>query len=433
MSLRTTIAPLVTRLLTNPHMRNARRRVSEWRRRLSGEQHEVHYFHQIDDPYSHLMLQVLAAFQTSYNVTVRMHLVAPPSDDVAPEREALENFSRRDAADIAPYHGLKFTDPGFQPTEICYEQALRAMAASSDLINAALPISESYWRNDSNALKNLAMVSRAEAEEKRVTGTKLRDKYGHYLGGMLFYGGEWYWGVDRMPYLEERLRKLKLRHVGCKQITQFQARPTFMIQPARRRLTVEFFPSARSPYTYLAMHEIYKMAEEYPIDIVTRPVLPMVMRNLPVPPRKGKYIIMDTKREADRIGVPFGRINDPVGTPVRRCYSLFPYAASEGKEGAFLTAFCQMAWSEGIDMGTGANLRKAIERAGLDWEAAQAHLDQDNWQDIVEANRLQLVAAGLWGVPSFRLLDANGDPFYDVWGRDRIWLLAHKIQEALVA
>ena len=49
----------------------------------------------------------------------------------------------------------------------------------------------------------------------------------------------------------------------------------------------------------------------------------MVMRNLPVPMRKGRYILRDTKREADRIGVAFGKIADPVGKPVQRCLFAF--------------------------------------------------------------------------------------------------------------
>ena len=60
------------------------------------------------------------------------------------------------------------------------------------------------------------------------------------------------------------------------------------------------------------------------------------MRNLPVPRRKGMYIIADSKREANRIDVPFGRIADPVGEPVRRCYSLFNMAREAGLEKEWL-------------------------------------------------------------------------------------------------
>ena len=32
-------------------------------------------------------------------------------------------------------------------------------------------------------------------------------KAGHYQGAMLAYDGEWYWGIDRLPYLEEALAR----------------------------------------------------------------------------------------------------------------------------------------------------------------------------------------------------------------------------------
>ena len=50
-----------------------------------------------------------------------------------------------------------------------------------------------------------------------------------------------------------------------------------------------------------------------------------------------------------------------------------------------------------------------------------------------EENRLQMMQSDLWGVPSFRLLDDKGEELYSCWGRDRIWLLAHEIQNALAS
>jgi 2-hydroxychromene-2-carboxylate isomerase len=38
-----------------------------------------------------------------------------------------------------------------------------------------------------------------------------------------------------------------------------------------------------------------------------------------------------------------------------------------------------------------------------------------------------MYAAGLWGVPAFRLLDASGAERLAVWGQDRLWLVAREI------
>ena len=48
-----------------------------------------------------------------------------------------------------------------------------------------------------------------------------------------------------------------------------------------------------------------------------RPVLPMVMRGLPVTRKKGSYIFKDVAREARANGVSFGNFYDPIGKPVR--------------------------------------------------------------------------------------------------------------------
>lgn len=50
---------------------------------------------------------------------------------------------------------------------------------------------------------------------------------------------------------------------------------------------------------------------------------------------------------------------------------------------------------------------------------------------MLEQNRLAMYEAGLWGVPSFRLLDENGEQLLALWGQDRLWLFAREIQRQL--
>ena len=56
-----------------------------------------------------------------------------------------------------------------------------------------------------------------------------------------------------------------------------------------------------------------------------------------------------------------------------------------------------------------------------------------DWEDELEANRLAMYDFGSWGVPSFRLLDARGEAVLQLWGQDRLWLFARKIQRLLEA
>jgi 2-hydroxychromene-2-carboxylate isomerase len=425
---------VVSVLILSPRMRAFSRSMKALRRKLSGQRPEVLYFHQPDDPYSQLTAQVLTELQARYDIDLQVKLVNEPEDDAAPERLALQAYSRRDAALIAPFHNLSFTDAGQQPSEASLKLARRSLAASSNLPKAAAEIGEAFWSDDTDKLDRTAMVSDDQTERVFREGTRLRGQLGHYLGATFFFEGEWYWGLDRLPYLEERLAEAGLRLSGCRQITAFQTRPEFMGSPSNgKRLTVEFYPSARSPYTAIAMKETLDLPNHYPVNVHVRPVLPMVMRNLPVPPKKRFYILRDTKREADRIGAPFGKIADPVGEPVRRVYSLFSWAEEQGKGGALLQAFVDMAWAEGIETGSDNGMKQVCARAGLDWEVASTIIDNKDWEGWAEDNRLQMLKSDLWGVPSFRLVDESGTELYAGWGRDRIWLLAHEIQKALAS
>ena len=420
-------------VILSKNIQRLRRGAKSLVRKLTGQRAEVLYFHQVDDPYSHLTAQVLQDLQSRYDIDLKVLLVDAPADDAAPERDALIAYSRRDAAKIAPFHNLTFTDHGKQPSEASLNLARRALAASSNRVQVATTIGEAFWQDSTDKLDRMAMVSEKKTADEFAHGTKTRETTGHYLGATFFFEGEWYWGVDRLPYLEERMANAGLRLSGCQQIVHFQQRPEFMSGPSNgRRLTVEFYPSARSPYTAVSMAETLGLPRHYPVDLKVRPVLPMVMRNLPVPLRKGRYILRDTKREADRIGVAFGKIADPVGKPVQRCYSLFSWADEQGKGGALLRAFTELSWAEGVDTGTDDGMRKTCERAGLDWEQAAKIIDNEDWHDWAETNRLQMMQSDLWGVPSYRLLDEDGAELYACWGRDRLWLLAHEIQSALI-
>lgn len=425
---------LILSLVLSKRLRQMRLSIQAMRRKISGRRPEVLYFHQPDDPYSQLAAQVLPELQARYDINLKVMLVNEPSDEMAPERLALQRYGRRDSAAIAPFHDLAFTDSGQQPSDASLRLSRRSLAASSNLVKAACEIGAAYWSDDTDKLDRTAMVSDDQTERVFTEGTKLRSQLGHYLGAMFFFEGEWYWGVDRLPYLEERLADMGLRLSGCRQLTHFQSRPEFMAAPSNgKRLTVEYYPSARSPYTAIATAETLDLPNHYPVDIKVRPVLPMVMRNLPVPQKKGMYILPDTKREAERNGIPFGKISDPVGEPVRRVYSLFNWADAQGKGGKLLNAFTDLAWAEGVDAGSDAGLKTACERAGLDWGEGQTIVDNKDWENWAEENRLQMMQSDLWGVPSYRLLDENGKELFSCWGRDRIWLLTHEIQKALTA
>jgi 2-hydroxychromene-2-carboxylate isomerase len=436
------LMPYASAALLSPRTRDARRWLAERRRRIAGEPHTVRYFHQADDPYSHLAAQVLGRLVERYDVALEVHLAGPPSEAAAPERERLASFSRKDAGDVAPAYGLEFPRDGAAPGGDAVERTAQLLAGATlagSFVRDAERIGAALWSRDAEALGRLAgELPAADPEATRRVleeGSALRERTGHYLGAMFHYGGEWYWGVDRLHFLEQRLEGLGLRRPG-QPAGPIVARPDPSQEPApssARRLRLEYFPSLRSPYTSIAMRRVLELPKRLPVEIVLRPVLPMVMRGLPVPRAKRLYIMLDTKREAESAGEPFGFVCDPVGRPVERAFSLFPWARQQGRAAELLHAFTHAAFAEGVDIGTDAGLRHVVERAGLSWEEARPHLDgDDKWREELEENRRALFDSGLWGVPSFRILDDGGEPVFCTWGQDRIWLVEQELRRRLV-
>ncbi len=433
--LRRLVMPFYGAYLTSPTSRAVRRGIAELRR--AGGPHRVRYFHQPDDPYSHLAAQILPQLVERYDVQLEPHLVGPPSDAAAPERDRLTAYSRKDAADIAPHYGLHFPANATAPDAGAVERATRLLAGAGEhFVRDASRIGEALWsgRLDAfDALGDLPMVTAESARAACTEGSDLRERTGHYLGATFHYGGEWYWGVDRLHYLEDRLQRLGLRRPG--QPTTpivLPPRPPSTPLPSGRRLRLEYFASLRSPYSGIAMQRVFDLPERLPVDLVLRPVLPMVMRGLPVPRNKFLYILKDAKREAETAGEPFGWVCDPVGRPIERAFSLFPWARELGRAAALLHAFTQAAFARGVDTHTDRGLRDVVERAGLSWEAARPHLDSEAWREELEENRRVMFEAGLWGVPSFRVLDGE-EQVLATWGQDRLWLVESAIRRTLAS
>jgi 2-hydroxychromene-2-carboxylate isomerase len=102
-----------------------------------------------------------------------------------------------------------------------------------------------------------------------------------------------------------------------------------------------------------------------------------------------------------------------------------------GKGKPLISCFLRAAFVDGVNTNNDRGMRRVVEHAGLSWEEARGIMGNSEWQDEIEANRLAMYEFGCWGVPSFRLLDANGEPVLALWGQDRLWLFAREIQRLL--
>lgn len=446
MDLARVIRSLAIRHITNPVRRERQRLRAERRRQRQQAPHVVHYFHQVDDPYARLAVQAIGPLLDRYDIALAFRPVADAAPIAIHDRTLWQSWAAADSAAVAPYwrcddRPLRLT-PQIKPVDpvalaqaqalLCQERAPQAQALM------AVTLGEALAQGDSAAVAALAdelsPPPAAAVEAQLRDNARQRHKLGHYLGGMFFYAGEWYWGLDRLHYLEQRLDALGARRDDAPEgpCVRREMPPAAPAHPGRR-LSLEYFPSLRSPYTHLSYDRINALVQRYPIDLVVRPVLPMMMRGVKADRRKTTYILFDTQREAETLGIPFGHAWDPFGEPIRRAYSLFPWTRDQGRAMAYLQAYSEAVWAQGVNAWDLRGLRRIVERAGLDWDGAQAVLDRRDWEAEMEANVQAMIAAGSWGVPSFRLPAAYGAPDFTLWGQDRIWRLEVEIQARLAA
>ncbi len=435
MPVRKSLMNMVARRIADEERRARVQARVEGQRKARGEPRRLTLFHRPADPYSHLLLQAVDGLLAQYDVELDTRIVPAPETGAAPEPERLTAWAARDCAELAAYCGLDLPDGGVLPDpELTPRaEAIIAAGAGTGMLADVQAVYAALWAGNGQALDTLAQrmgaAARAETEAVLARNAKRQRRLGHYLPATIHYGADWYWGLDRLHYLEARLTALGANRAKPPKPVVDPApgagTPLGLRPSASEPAPLEVFFSFRSPYSYIAFERLPAIVERWPVVLQLRPVLPMVMRGLPVPMAKRRYILRDAKREADRHGVPFGRIYDPLGPGIERCMAIFPLAEREGKALDFVRSVARGAWAEGRDIADSATLRDLCERAGLDGTAAESATHDDNsWRETADANRAALTELGLWGVPSFRCGD------FSAWGQDRLWMLEDKLAAA---
>ncbi len=389
----------------------------------------LEFFYEPGDPHSHLSLQSLSNWRDRVHAEIKINIVPPPRAEAYPEEEKQRLFALEDAKRIAPAWGLEFGLDSVLPKAGNLKKATRALLACKsfkELLAREGIISRALFTNDSEQLDSLLEQGNAPDEITAnlvlAASEQRREHLGHYLPAMWQYDGEWFWGLDRLDHLADRLRK---------QGALFGPEPLAVFDPVTAYLPeidttqpLEFYFSFRSPYSYLAAVEVQQRFQSWPLELKVKPVLPMAMRGLPVPLEKRLYIVRDVKREADSLGIPFGRIADPIGAGAERCLNTFPLAKTTELQMAFLVTAGANIWSKGIDVATDKGLDYVCEQAGIGWPAAKSKLDKGIDLEYAESNRQDMFNAGFWGVPTFKIGN------FATWGRDRIWMIDEMLRRA---
>lgn len=205
---------------------------------------------------------------------------------------------------------------------------------------------------------------------------------------------------------------------------------------------IDVYWSFRSPYSYLVMPDLEKLAEDYTVRVNMRIVLPIAIRTKQTlfdasNKKPAFYIIRDSLRRAEFLGMPMRFPAQP--DPVVQDYDTFQVAEEQplikhvsklgveaqrrGQGVAFARQLSHIIYG-GVDgWNEGDHMAQAAQKAGLDLaDLEQALVDGDHLDEI-ERNHQGLDDAGHWGVPTMVL---RGEPFF---GQDRVEILRWRLEQ----
>ena len=185
--------------------------------------------------------------------------------------------------------------------------------------------------------------------------------------------------------------------------------------------TVEFFFDLGSPASYLAHTQLPDLCRETGATLVYRPMLlggvfqatgnasPAMI------PAKGRYMIRDLARFAERYGVPM-RFNPhfPINTlTLMRLLVAVQLHQAERFDDA-LQALFRAIWVDGVNMGDPAKVAGVLVAAGFDAAALQAQAAEPAVKDTLKATTEEAVKRGVFGAPTCFV---GGEMFF---GQDRL-------------
>ena len=408
---------------------------AEANRESENRPHEVLYFHKVDDPYSHLTIHYIDKIKSCFDIDLKTVLVGEENAEAVHEPTLYNIYCLEDAKRIAPFYDVELSAESYPSKELIdLSNSILAAVEDDNFSEVAKKVSSALWTGNQESLDALSAhctSTATEVVEKLEAGNKIRNEKGYYFGSAFYYEKELYWGVDRLHHLEDRLIDLGVKTDNTNDSICLPNLRAPSILNSEKKVNLSYYPSLNSPYTYVSAKRVREIKDDYPINLITKPVLPMLMRNMTIPDIKGKYIISDAAREGRKHGYPMGSIYSPIGKPARKAYSLFPIIDEAGKGFEYIDELLKASFCDGINIGEDDYLESLVSQLGLDWPTINKDLNTKHWKKVLDDNLKDMYAGNCWGVPSFKITDEDGsNPFY-VWGQDRMWLLKEEINRRL--
>jgi len=413
--MRSLISPYITQWWANPIYQH---RVAQKRLSKVNDPSAAHVFIALDDPHSHIFIQALQKLNHHYRLHMKVHVIHHRPSHMFPEPEMWQKWASHDANLLAD--AFQLAAPSTVPKQHLAAAWKVWFGGEVHTLDFLLQLMERPEKVIADH-PHLASTPLSQVEQRLQLSEHLLKSTDHFAPATLFHKGHWYWGVDRLHYFEQKLNESRSVHrpvLNLKTLTLGERAPTDATIP------VVLYYSLRSPYSHLALHQAHRLCQHYGIPLIVKPVLPMLMRQLPVPRAKTQYLFFDALREAQSKDIPYGKIADPLGKGVENSYAIWHYANEQGKGAEWLLAISNAVNAQGKSANYSHTLKQQCHRIGLDWSSARQYLNQNGWRPMAEEHLKEMYELGCWGVPTL----VYGDHVF--WGQDRIWALEKQIIEA---
>ena len=185
--------------------------------------------------------------------------------------------------------------------------------------------------------------------------------------------------------------------------------------------TVEFFFDFGSPYTYLAYHQLPKIAARHGATVIWRPILlggvfqatgnksPMEV------PAKGQYSLIDLQRWAQHFGVPL-QMNPhfPINTLPLMRGAVAMQLRSEVEFQRYVAVIFRAMFEHPRNLNQPEEVAAVLAENGMDPTAFVDLINAPAAKEKLKENTAQAVARGVFGAPTFFV----GEQMF--WGQDRL-------------
>lgn len=191
---------------------------------------------------------------------------------------------------------------------------------------------------------------------------------------------------------------------------------------------VEFLFDFVSPYSYLAYHQLQKIAKARDAKILWRPILlggvfQATGNRSPIEvPLKGKHLFIDLQRCAKYFGVAM-QMNPyfPINTLPLMRGAVALQMRNDPRLEWYLAVIYSAMFEKPRNLGLPQEIAGVLQEAGFDPKEFLAMVDQQEVKDQLKQNTAEAVERGAFGAPTFFV---DGEMY---WGQDRL----HFVDQAL--